>query len=98
MVFLLIPIRRHTQRKCINTRTTQTHTYIQVGADSLAGKEQIVLKGLQATRRNLDDFVAYFPSSEIEEVQKRIKQENDLNEKEFDSSLGVIINLRPVKD
>ena len=69
-----------------------------MGADSLAGKEQIVLKGLDSVRRNLDDFLGYFPASEIDAAKKRIQEENDLNEKEFDSSLGVIINLRPVKD
>ncbi|KAL7581143.1 hypothetical protein ACA910_005937 [Epithemia clementina (nom. ined.)] len=71
---------------------------LKVGSSSLAGKEQIVLKGLAAVRRNLDDFLGYFPAIEIAAAKKRIEEENELNEKEFDPSLGVIINLRPVKD
>jgi len=51
------------------------------------------LKGLEATRASIDDFLAYFPKSTVDEVQQRIRTENEQNVKEFDSSLGSIVNL-----
>ena len=59
----------------------------------MSGKEELVLRGLDATRRSIDDFIAYFPAAEIDPVNARIKEENALNEKEFDPSFGAIVNL-----
>jgi len=70
---------------------------LKVGSDSLAGKEQLVLKGLDATRRNLDDFLSYFPAGEIDAAKQKILAENALNEKEFDPELGFILNLKPTQ-
>jgi hypothetical protein len=60
----------------------------------LAGKEQLVLKGLDAARRNLDDFLSYFPISEIDAAKEKLLAENALNVKEFDPELGFILNLK----
>jgi len=51
------------------------------------------LKGLEATKRSIDDFVAYFPKSTVDPVADKIQRENELNVKEFDPSLGKIVNL-----
>lgn len=51
------------------------------------------MRGLDATRKSIDDFVAFFPASEVDPIRKRIEQENALNVKEFDSSLGTIVNM-----
>ena len=59
----------------------------------MAGKEELVLKGLDATRKSIDDFLAYFPKEEIDKAAARIKEENDLNVKEFDPEIGTIVNL-----
>lgn len=67
----------------------------QVGQDGLGGKEQLVLKGLDATRKQIDDFLSYFPKSDIDAVVARIAEENRLNVKEFDPTLGDIVNLAP---
>lgn len=69
---------------------------IKVGSSSIAGKEEIVLRGLDATRRGIDDFLSFFPVSEVQPVMSLIEEENRMNEKEFDSNLGQIINL-PIK-
>jgi hypothetical protein len=61
----------------------------------MAGKEDLVLKGLEAARTNIDKFLAYFPKSSVESVQMLIQQENELNEKEFDVNLGSILNPNP---
>jgi len=66
-----------------------------VGQDSFGGKEQLVLKGLDATRKQIDDFLSYFPKSDIDVVAARIAEENRLNVKEFDPTLGDIVNLAP---
>lgn len=69
---------------------------LRVGNDSMAGKETLVLKGLDAARNNIDDFLSFFPKDDIEVVKTKIIDENTLNEKEFDvSSLGQIGNLSP---
>ena len=65
----------------------------QVGQSSMTGKEAIVLKGLDATRQSIDGFIAYFPQGKVDEQRQRIKDENQLNIKEFDTSLGDIVNL-----
>lgn len=61
----------------------------------MAGKEELVLKGLDAAKSNIDKFLSYFPTGTVENVQKIIVQENELNEKEFDPNLGVILNPNP---
>jgi hypothetical protein len=61
----------------------------------MAGKEALVLKGLEASQLKLDDFLSLFPKEIIATVKAKVKEENDLNVKEFDSSLGGIINLPP---
>jgi len=62
--------------------------------NALSGKEDLVLRGLDATRSTIDEFLAFFDASEVASVEKVIKEENDLNEKEFDKDIGVIINLK----
>jgi hypothetical protein len=61
----------------------------------MAGKEALVLKGLESTRKNIDDFLTYFPQSTVEVARDRIFKENELNKKEWDPSLGDIFNLPP---
>lgn len=63
---------------------------------SLGGKEELVLKGLDATKRKIDDFIAYFPKQTVDEVSSLITEENKLNEKEFDQELGKILNMPTV--
>lgn len=72
----------------------------KVGSASLAGKEQIVLNGLSAARKGIDDFLSYFPRDEVLAAVSRIEEENALNEREFDKALnqGVgILNPKPVQ-
>jgi hypothetical protein len=59
----------------------------------MTGKEALVLKGLDATKQSIDAFIAYFPQAKVDEPRQRIKDENTLNIKEFDSALGDILNL-----
>ena len=61
----------------------------------MAGKETLVLKGLEATQLKLDEFLAFFPVETVKMVKRQIKEENELNVKEFDQSLGTILNLPP---
>jgi len=61
--------------------------------NAMAGKEELVLKGLDTARRNIDDFLAYFPRDEVNNIVARIKEENELNIKEFDPAIGTIINM-----
>lgn len=69
----------------------------QVGnTESMSGKEDLVLKGLDSARDSIDAFIKYFPSPIVESVNARIRQENELNVKEFDPALGSIINLPPM--
>lgn len=68
----------------------------QVGSNTMSGKEELVLKGLDAARKNIDEFLAYFPASEVDNVKKLVDEENALNVKEFDSSLGNILNMPAV--
>jgi hypothetical protein len=66
----------------------------------LAGKEQIVLNGLSAAKKGIDDFLSYFPKEEVLAVVSRIENENALNEREFDKDLnqGVgILNPKPIQ-
>lgn len=59
----------------------------------LSGKDQIVLKGLDATRQSIDEFLNYFPKADLDRVISKVEEENELNVKEFDPSLGVLINM-----
>jgi hypothetical protein len=60
----------------------------------MAGKEELVLKGLEATQKTIDEFIAYFAKDDIERVKAMVEQENALNVKEFDSaSLGALLNM-----
>jgi len=68
---------------------------IKVGKNSMAGKEEIVVKGLEATQVQLDEFLSYFDQDIVTRVKDQVQEENELNVKEFDKSLGDIINLPP---
>ena len=71
---------------------------LKVGTyDSMAGKEPLVLKGLESARLNIDEFLTYFDARDVNLVRAKIQEENDLNSKEFDPSLGVILNPNPRK-
>lgn len=70
---------------------------LKVGSNSLGQKEIIVLNGLDATRKGIDDFISYFPREEVGAVIAKINAENDLNLKEFDPALGVLLNPTPAK-
>ena len=59
----------------------------------MAGKEPLVLKGLESTRKTIDEFLAFFPAEYVDQARIRVKEENALNIKEFDPSLGTILNL-----
>lgn len=61
----------------------------------MAGKEGLVLTGLDSARRNIDEFLSFFPSTEIEVARQKILDENALNIKEWDPKLGEIVNLPP---
>jgi hypothetical protein len=61
----------------------------------MAGKEAIVLKGLEAAQGKLDEFIDFFPVESVNKVKLLVKEENDLNVKEFDKELGSIVNLAP---
>ena len=61
----------------------------------MSGKEELVLKGLDAAKDSIDAFVRYFPKSTVDAVNARVREENELNIKEFDPALGSILNLPP---
>lgn len=61
----------------------------------MSGKEDLVVKGLQAAQTKIDEFLAFFPAETVGKVKARVQEENELNVKEFDKSLGEIINLPP---
>jgi hypothetical protein len=69
--------------------------HIQVGSSAMGGKEELVLKGLEAAQLKLDEFLGFFDESIVKKVKAKVQEENDLNVKEFDKSLGDIINLPP---
>lgn len=69
---------------------------IKIGSSGIAGKQSLVLNGLDATRKDIDEFVSFFPKADVDAVMERINAENELNAKEFDSELGTIINQAPV--
>lgn len=58
----------------------------------------IVLNGLQAARKGIDDFVGLFPKEDVMAVIAKIEEENAVNEKEFDKELNQgsgILNPKP---
>lgn len=66
---------------------------IKVGTSAMSGKEELVLKGLETTRRSIEEFLTYFPADKVEGQIAKIKQENELNKSEWDPALGDIVNL-----
>lgn len=68
-----------------------------IKVDSLSGKETLVNNGLKSVRRDLDDFLAFFPAEVVNEAKTKISMENELNFKEFDPTLGAILNPNPTK-
>eukprot|EP00584_Thalassiosira_punctigera_P003552 CAMPEP_0172532326 /NCGR_PEP_ID=MMETSP1067-20121228/5424_1 /TAXON_ID=265564 ORGANISM="Thalassiosira punctigera, Strain Tpunct2005C2" /NCGR_SAMPLE_ID=MMETSP1067 /ASSEMBLY_ACC=CAM_ASM_000444 /LENGTH=259 /DNA_ID=CAMNT_0013316833 /DNA_START=15 /DNA_END=794 /DNA_ORIENTATION=+ len=66
-----------------------------IKVNSLAGKEAIVINGLKSVRRDIDDLLSMFPTDVVQEAKARIMEENELNYKEFDPSLGSILNPNP---
>lgn len=69
---------------------------IKVGKGSMNGKEEIVLKGLEAAEGKLNEFLSYFDQETVARVMAQAESENELNTKEFDKNLGDIINLKPI--
>jgi len=65
------------------------------GRGDMDGKERLVLKGLEAARTRMDEFLAFFPEDEVKKVRLTIVEENELNAREFDPALGVIVNPNP---
>jgi len=68
---------------------------IKVGKSSMNGKEDLVIKGLDATQVKLDEFLLFFDEATLKKIKAQVQEENELNIKEFDESLGMIINLPP---
>lgn len=81
---------------CCHSHTHTPHNslrYKQVST-ALSGKEELVIKGLDASRRSIDDFLAFFPAADVEKAKAVVEQENQLNIKEFDTkALGALLNL-----
>lgn len=69
---------------------------IKVGQGSMNGKEEIVVKGLEATENKLDEFLSFFDQETVARVKAQAEAENQLNTQEFDKDLGDIINLKPI--
>ncbi|KAK1747435.1 hypothetical protein QTG54_001398 [Skeletonema marinoi] len=66
-----------------------------IKVDALAGKEAIVIKGLESVRRDIDEFLSYFPQDVLDQQKAKVMEENELNFKEFDPELGSILNPNP---
>lgn len=84
--------------KHIHVSYSSSHVVLlQVGSKdaSMSAKEELILKGLDAARKSIDEFLAYFPAAEVDAARNRVKEENALNVKEFDTSVGSILNLDP---
>jgi len=64
----------------------------------MGGKQDLVLKGLEATKTSIDEFLSYFPKDVVDTVRLKVQEENELNKKEFDASLGAILNLPTTSD
>mmetsp|Transcript_25073 Transcript_25073/g.35101 ORF Transcript_25073/g.35101 Transcript_25073/m.35101 type:complete len:248 (+) Transcript_25073:50-793(+) len=70
---------------------------IKVGSSSMSGsKEDLVLKGLDSTKKSIDEFLTYMPVAQVEKVLTKIKEENELNKSEWDPALGDILNMPSV--
>ena len=66
-----------------------------IKVDNMAGKERLVLQGLESAGKNVDAFLTYFPKELVDAARAQVLQENELNFKEWDRSLGEIVNLPP---
>lgn len=66
-----------------------------IKVDNMAGKERLVLQGLESAGKNIDAFLAYFPKEQVDAARAQVLAENELNFKEWDRSLGEIVNLPP---
>lgn len=66
-----------------------------IKVDNMSGKERLVLQGLESAGKNIDAFLTYFPKELVDAARTQVLQENELNFKEWDSSLGEIVNLPP---
>lgn len=67
---------------------------LKVNEASMSGEKQaLVLKGLESAKTNLDAFISFFPIELVDSIKQRIQNENELNRKEFDPTLGDILNL-----
>ena len=51
------------------------------------------MKGLDATRKSIDDFLSFFPTPDVTAVIARVNDENAANVKEFDGTLGPLLNM-----
>ena len=69
---------------------------IKVGKNSMNGKEEIVVKGLEAAEIKLEEFLSYFDPEDVARIKAQAEAENQLNTQEFDKNLGDIINLNPI--
>jgi hypothetical protein len=52
-----------------------------------------VLRGLDSTKKGIDDFLFYFPKADVDMVFAKVNEENELNVKEFDPALGDLLNM-----
>jgi hypothetical protein len=59
-----------------------------IKVDALAGKESIVIKGLESVRKDIDEFLSYFPQDVLDQQKAKIMEENVLN---FKVSTGQVI-------
>lgn len=50
---------------------------------------------MEVSRSRIDQFLGFFPEDLVTKVQAKIKEENDLNMKEFDPEIGTILNPDP---
>ena len=66
-----------------------------IKVDNMAGKERLVLQGLESAAKNIDTFLDYFPNELVTAARNQVLEENELNFKEWDRSLGEIVNLPP---
>eukprot|EP00986_Skeletonema_menzelii_P001456 scaffold386_cov135-Skeletonema_menzelii.AAC.11 len=65
------------------------------GQSAVQSKEAIVTKGLESVRRDIDEFLSYFPRDVLDQQKAKVMEENELNYKEFDPELGSILNPNP---
>ena len=53
------------------------------------------IQGLETARSRIDDFLNLFPDEIIATSKAKIREENELNAKEFDPEIGAILNPNP---